>query len=603
MLLCIACLGMMVGMYAEEPKALAVLNFEVQGEAPKDCGQTMSEAIVCLLKDNSDYRLVERAQVSKILKERILKADDVLSEEDRKALMKIGVDNIMLGFVSKIEGQYYGGYRVVDVKTAQVQNEKKYLPGAKNYEDFQARLLRSLQQGWNGIGVDILEATNEIVCQLGPKIVDLASSRRFKIGVFAFGDQKGNATSAMGNLPVVIQNEIIQSLSKYLGQKAKGKFAVLEQAQLQECFLDESADPVGLSPDKVKTTQAILKKAKLDIAILGKYDIQSVDLKEGKQESITIQTSVFVTKTAQKWDTSAKVAARDIENQSGVAKEKISHRFDVQFFVKKDDKQPDNDPTAWQKLPLYTFKNASEEFTNASLLVVPTEMEGKRYKICVVNQGEPALEEHPLDIDRLFAFSLLVDGVDSFCHKKENGTFAPTVVHYSKARKWILTPPGKKLIPDKEGMLRNSLPTDSEFQLLNHTKIENSKLVAVGPSEKPENKIEIMGFQKGREKADSFLFGTGEQSVASEIGITNNLGLITVYVYAEKLPKIERKPKNLGRGVSTCTSMGTVKGEEIVSMTKPTRFPLSKEPCEIIRIFYRYEGNLPCEREDLEAVQ
>jgi hypothetical protein len=121
---------------------------------------------------------------------------------------------------------------------------------------------------------------------------------------------------------------------------------------------------------------------------------------------------------------------------------------------------------------------------------------------------------------------------------------------------------------------------------------------------KSKNSLEVLGFQKDSSFADAFVFGKPRESIAETIGITDQIGLISVYFYVEKLPSLP-------------DSRGTIAGEEIESKTFTVKFDCHKNPVEVWRIFYHYENEntlestpegkfsppLPVEEENLKSVQ
>ena len=571
-------------------KGLAILDFEVRGDAPQHIGETIANAIACRIKSEK-YQVIERRQIKRIVKERLINADATITQDLAKKFKDIGAAYLMLGFVERTEGLYYGGYRVVEVETARRANElRKYIKKARNYSDFVDQLCVALESGkaaeagngdGNGdIAVDLAKAAQRLVGQIGPSLVEnRPQGRKYRVGIFAFGDSRGKATTVMGNLPVLIQGELASRLRSYLGQQAPGKFIVLDGQQLELIFSSCAVSPIGVNANTLPLALKILQKVRIDIAIVGQYGTRDPQKSFAKGSELT-GTTIF-TKKGDKHQYSTLVATDDLRANAGSGGQKASQRFQVEFYVKMNERAPDDDRQAWRHLPLQVLDDPDSRLNNSYFLVLKPEMEGKRYKIRLVNKGTPKIDDHPLDRDRLIAAALLIDGVNSFYQDRGDGRIGPVVRHPAHGKKWVLTAPGRRLVPCP-GKIIERIAAGAT------TTIANAALADVdGPG---HSVVEVIGFQKNRDFADAFVFATPGDSIAETVGITSNVGMIAVHFFGEQLPGATR------------SAGGTRAGEQVASRTLAVKFATTAKPLEVWRIFYRYADDLPCSVNKLRMV-
>jgi hypothetical protein len=252
-------------------------------------------------------------------------------------------------------------------------------------------------------------------------------------------------------------------------------------------------------------------------------------------------------------------------------------------------------------------------------MVLKPEMKGKRYRISMANNG-PLVEElwqtnntdddPNLSIDerkainaflkdRIWAPALLIDGVNSFYQKTGDTNsvgqeiIGPVVRHPLAVSKWILTPSGKALQSAENNVV--NLPSGYEHgeedddtdkgtaakELKKEERFKNAKFVNGNG-----NSQIIPGFQKNLDFADAFVFTDANTSLAETVGITNDVGMIAIHFYGEKLPPgvVVRKAAFKGRA-------GTTTGSELPHKVFPVIIRLEENPEQVWRIFYRYEGD------------
>ena len=95
--------------------------------------------------------------------------------------------------------------------------------------------------------------------------------------------------------------------------------------------------------------------------------------------------------------------------------------------------------------------------------------------------------------------------------------------------------------------------------------------------------MDVRGFQQSAEFAEAFTFTDTAESVAEEVGITNDVGMIAIHFYAEALP-----PADLMQGGGA-----TKPGAILKNPVFPVIFRLEDNPHEVWRVFYRYSGDEP----------
>ena len=598
-MLWIVYLGMAV-IYAQEKnaneclqtKGMAIIDFEVRGDAPPHTGQAIADMIASVINPQK-YHIIERSQLKKVLKERLFQANSVITSRIAKDLFAMGVGYLMLGHIERTENQYYGSYRVIDLETAKREELLRgYIKHAKDYCDFVDKLLLALGEDENR---NLIDAVQSLVRRIGLRLKDKQpQTGKYRVGVFAFGDQNGKATAEMGNLPVIIQGELADQLRPFLGRKTPGKFMILDPCQLDVVFTTAAISPLGINPRTLQLAPKILKKVNIDVGIVGRYKTKNPQIAISRL--IIIDSYVIISDSKDVYQYSTSVGARQLSHNAGTNNKKPSGRFQMKFFFKTDNRLADSNPHSWQAMNLHVCRNPECKFHNTHFLMLKPEMEGKRYKIHLINNGIPQIDDHPLDKDRLFSAALLIDGVNSFYQAKGKNAAGrtitgPVVVHPLKASKWVLTAPKRILIANKSGMTREI--SDNRL-LYQKTTIKHAALADVqGPG---HSRLEITGFQKNANFADAFVFARPRDSIAETVGISDNIGMISAYFYGEKLPSLIPPPPVRSLG-------GTRAGRQVDSPTFGVEFEIDTEPVEVLRVFYRYEGEMPCPREHLELIK
>ena len=100
----------------DRPK-FTVLPFQTQGDVPTTLGETVSDLLTNRINPEKFF-IVERASLEKSFQTKLV--TESLTQENANALQRLGISMIMLGQISKIDGKYYGGYRIVEVASARI---------------------------------------------------------------------------------------------------------------------------------------------------------------------------------------------------------------------------------------------------------------------------------------------------------------------------------------------------------------------------------------------------------------------------------------------------------------------------------------------------
>jgi hypothetical protein len=408
-------------------------------------------------------------------------------------------------------------------------------------------------------------------------------SRKYRVGVFTFGNAEGRYTLGLGDNGPILRGALTDALRAYLDKHAPGKFTVLYPEQVDEEIAASTTDPRGISGKSLDLARKLLKAYDLQVGIVGRFGLRSVTKLRSdfgaevkRLGSTGVPLSVQAILSSDVVPVESSVRPREVVKLGFVPVESgyVLHwgRLAVRFFVKLDDRASDDDDGAWKLIPLRTPTGRNTD--GLFYLVVPKSYKGKRYKIVLVNTGRAQWysNDKGRDPDRLFSACVLVDGVSTFMRK--DGTQYRHVSGYpADLPKWILSPRGKRLVPDREGM---------------KGRIRGAKLVPARGAGGAE--VHILGFQKGSDVAGSFVFATAAESVAApELLSLRKIGTISVYFYSESLADDTVYFSSGGGGGGG--RAGTSMGKQVPSPTFPVLM-LDMDGLTIVyNILYRCEGD------------
>ncbi|MCI5196182.1 MAG: hypothetical protein D3919_08125 [Candidatus Electrothrix sp. AW5] len=416
---------------------------------------------------------------------------------------------------------------------------------------------------------DFAQVAEKMAPDIKKKVVAKMNGQLFRLAVFPFGDSDGNVTISMHEPNTVLQGELISNLMK----KAQGNYLVLDKAGLKKEFRAAGIDASGVASNDPKNTANILKKIGVDVAVVGSIDAKSAaQVKKNKLTKINVSVTIIYQDGAA--DQIAGTASpEDIKPPTT----EPSSRFGVQLFL--------TGRGAEEEIPLITSKKPNSEYHNVFFATIPNDLlfgtDAASYKIRISNKGEPSLgfpmNQEDKDKERLFAVAVTIDGVNSIYQDQGNGTIGPVVVHPRNTRKWILSGPNQKLVLD------STRPTG--YRLRSVSNAGNSV-------------VDILGFQKDRNTAKKFIFAKPSESIAETVGITNDIGVITVHFYPEEMKEDIKALREMTDTRSWGPNIGTKPGVSVNNPVVPIKLKLKPNPVEVWRIFYRKKADCPIETED-----
>jgi hypothetical protein len=413
-----------------------------------------------------------------------------------------------------------------------------------------------------------------------------------RVVVFPAANSAGQVTMATATPAVSLQGELIQQLRKL----SLGKFTVLSRKQMADA-IKSGGDPAGIVPDNTQTTAEAIKDLSLDVAVQPHFDKLT-----GGSLAVQLNFSfklVFADKTDKSIDITTPgtvVAPPNIAAPTG-PENPASGRFRVDIIV---DGQPlpmkrVNEPDRGVKLdsdgkivlgpdglPIVVDQAQAERhlFHNVYVVEIPATFvtQEKPFQIRLTNKGTPTVrwENAPnKEKDRLYAVSLLVDGVSSFM--KDTGQvdaagkplFDFEVVFPKDAWKWVLSGPGKRAVGDE------TKPSPDKPGAFLHKLVD-----APGAG---GSVVDVPGFQKTKDNAAQFLFGLAKDSPASLVGVINDIGIIRADFYPEDLTGDSEI-------INASPVSGVKPGNDVASKVVPIFFPRKRDPVEVWSIFYRVQG-------------
>ncbi len=461
----------------------------------------------------------------------------------------------------------------------------------------------------SGVSADEMRelTIHDFAVKAAPKLAEeIADARARTVAVFPFRNDQQRESPVLGNIPSLFQGELIRELQR----RGKDKFKVLTREELEKRLEKAgSIDPIELSEEG--KVSGFLKAVGLDVAVIGSIDMKSLRSLKGKKW-VEIAVNLFFGKEEggkeSKRTFTGQVNTVDLCVNCGVGTSldpgghvNSKGRFKVEILG------PDGKP-----LELRVCQNLESEFNNVYFLILDRSLEGKNYQIRLTNRGEPMVgykqpeAKAARDRDRLFSVAVLVDGVNSIFEDQGDGSFGPVVRHPKEVTKWVLTGPGKRLVPTDDPQTNTAGILGGKLQ---DVKGEGGSVVCVP------------GFQANAKTALKFTFVTARESIAAKtIGSkTNDVGMIAVHFYAQIL---ETPPDEMENYLDKLLAMGgdlvrharrpagTTAGQARPNQVFRVHFRTYEQPVEVWRIFYRFQdealpidsGGTPINRSDLKSV-
>jgi hypothetical protein len=419
----------------------------------------------------------------------------------------------------------------------------------------------------SGVQDNVSQAASQLAPLMANAIETKQGAAKYQVVVFPFGNNSGKTSRSFGSSGKVMQGELIHHLTKEsLASGGGEKFTVLDVGAIRQRFgALSSADFNNLSSSDPMAIASVMGTVtpKADVAIVGSFATAGYnDAIDSGQTDIAISGRlVFLDGSSTPF--SFKLNRDDIgEIGGGGSNDSPTGRFAVEVIV-------DGSPRSFKTSTVAGFQYVH-------FLELDPSDKGKDYKIRVKNKGTPKIVDNSTlanDNNRLFGVAILVDGVNSVFEKVEptSGatTFKPVIRHPFYVRKWILTGP------------------DQFFK--------NGILTSRGPSDPDHSDLRLPGFQKltgGLGEVAKFQFADISTSVASQIGILNDVGIIEVHIYPQKLPG-DATLYSYHAAARSGDIAGTRPGPTEPHPTQNVSVDLYGNPKEVWRIHYYYKGNRP----------
>lgn len=405
----------------------------------------------------------------------------------------------------------------------------------------------------------------DLALQMGPKLADaiksqLSSRKNPQIAVMPFSNNKGIVDPTFADTIKALQGELETQLRS-------GKAGlVLPGRAIDKGFTTAGLSPTALDIADPTGTGAHLATLKWDAVVMGQFD------------STGPAALAASTTNDLKWNVTIIFQNGDVsQHDFGSPKACVpppstmapSGRFNVEILV--DD----------NVLPFLTDPHDDSMYHNVKFLQIDPSMVGKEYQIRLTDNGTPEAgfeSSRVPETERVFGAAVLIDGVDSFA--RETGRMNPTTgkpevdfaqVHAKNAFRWLLTSPGKKIVPDPsqpEGFVLADFPLGDDHSTRT-----------------------ISGYQMGAETAAAFTFaqsGSGELT-AELLGVTEDIGMIQVSFYPRKLDGDRMLPSHR----NNTAGLGTKPGRELKHGVQQVSPKFHSDPVEIWRIFYRTADAFP----------
>lgn len=387
----------------------------------------------------------------------------------------------------------------------------------------------------------------EVAAELAPSIarelleVQEKQDRVLEVAVLPFGNETGHVPQQLYASSKTLQGELVAEL-RNLGQR---RVLFWDPFQLKQAAAESKANLALLSAADYKQASEELEKLGLDAVVVGTFQdgsgFDNIHADILFREGAPLQAAV-------------KGGSLDPTHEVEGGAWPISTRFSVEILV---DGQP---------LPMSMARAG-----HALYVDLDRELHyGKHFTIRIRNHGQPPVgwiaKNRRHEDYRCFCAAVFVDGVSTIYEKAPDGEFHPVQRHPDHTRKWVLSPPGLRV--------RRGYDTERNPNL--------------APASGPGHSVrDIPGFQQNLETVRKFTFLDTGESLAHEVGITKDIGLISVYFYSEVAPDDVRYPGPGAYGAGPGVGLGPVASHK----TFVVNVKLHDAPVELWNIYYRYRGD------------
>lgn len=409
-----------------------------------------------------------------------------------------------------------------------------------------------------------VEATfADLAAAVAPKAIDLFAGKLAadgRVAVFPPGDAAGKLTVRVQEGARILQGELIYHLTNL----AKGRFDVLDKAALAQAFAKAAVKPDALDRSSPRATAGVLGKLELDAAVFGTIDAPNPNA-ENPLPAVTTLQVVFKDGTAQR------LAGRTSPSAVGTPQSELAARLRVELWLVPPGQPP-------KAVPLVTDRRPASPQHRVLYAALPEGLalgtDAARYIIRLINTGrgragnfthaDPEKEKR-----RILTVALAVDGVNTIHQDRGDGKTGPVMVHPRNAARWVVTGPGVVLVPG------GAKPGDFRLD--------------PAPAGKPGHSfVDVRGFQRDGQTALQFTLARPQESVAEAAGVTGEVGVISAFARAQKLPGDEQT-----RFLSKDDGVGTKAGAPVRSPVVRVKVDTYPDEVAEYRIFYRPSSQVP----------
>lgn len=388
----------------------------------------------------------------------------------------------------------------------------------------------------------IPQAAKELAPRIAQELKAVQAERggALTVGVFAFGNEEGRVTEENAFSAKALPGELTTQLRNY----ADRKFVILDPFELKNKVLAAKADTSKLKSSSFREASTQLKRLGLDAAIIGSVQ-QGADFFR-----FNVHADVL-------FDDGAPLQiSTDVEEVTPPHATLFSNRFAVEIYVGN------------QIVPMYR----QGEFDGQYLLNLDRATHyNKPFVIRIINRGMPPAgwmaPAESAERTRFFTTSVFVDGVNSIYEKTPDGSYHPSQAHPNNVTKWVIGRYGYRILPGYD--------SDTNPDRQQRVQGYGSALV------------DIPGFQLDGASAARFVFTDAGESLAHDVGLTKEVGVISLYFFAEVL---DGDTRYFGPGVYGAVEGGVKLGDTIQHRVFGVNVRTHPEPVEVWQIYYRYRG-------------
>ncbi len=410
-------------------------------------------------------------------------------------------------------------------------------------------------------------ASAEIGTRIRKLLPHANDRKRIRLAILPPGDSDGVVSPLVSETSGALEGHLFERL------QALAKVQPLQifggETLRQHCR-DAGLDWAKLLVSDPTSLASLFKAIDLDVVVTARLRARSAqELADAKAESFQVEFQILALEGGTTRADGFKLTADSQLLASPSDRAVPSGRFRFELLI---DGRP---------VPLQRVKGPKDYRDAMVAELDPVVVNGRkpvRYSLRFTNLGSPEvgwLNEN--DARRLFGLAIGIDGVSWALQPSSPGSSVSNFVRRDPYHtpKLILTGPGDELVPAVGG-----------GHLLQSAVTRGDGATKDGAT------WELRGFQDGLNLARAFTFGAPEGAVAVKSGTQQEVGLIWIHVFPQRLPGDKRDQKLLdgsplpaSREVIGTGAVGTIKQEVF-----PVKLDMYEEYVESCRIYYYVRG-------------